>query len=160
MRRAALLLALLALGVAPALASEERPTLADLEKELVCPTCNTTLDMSDSPQAHRMRVFIRERIEAGDSKSEIKADLVEMLGEGVLAAPPKRGFDLLAWLLPLGGLAAASAAVGLLAWRWSTRRAPADDPWAALEEPSTNGHAALDAELERRLDEELARFEP
>jgi cytochrome c-type biogenesis protein CcmH len=160
-RSAALLLALLALGVAPALASEERPTLAELEKELVCPTCNTTLDMSDSPQAQRMRVFIRERIEAGDSKSEIKASLVEMLGEGVLAAPPRRGFDLLAWLLPLGGLVAASAAVGLLAWRWSSGRAPGDDdPWEALEQPSTNGHAALDAELERRLDEELARFEP
>ncbi len=146
-------LALLALA-APAAASEERPTLEELERELVCPTCETSLAVSSSPIAERMRAFIRARIAAGDTKSEIKGRLVAEFGEGVLAAPPKRGFDLVAWILPLAGLTLAAIVLGVLARRW-LRGVPPAAPRAA---PS-NGRPPLDPELERRLDEELARFD-
>ena len=66
----------------------------------MCPTCHTTLDQSSSAVADRMRTFIRARIAAGDTKSEIKSKLVDDFGEQVLASPPKRGFNLLAWVLP------------------------------------------------------------
>jgi cytochrome c-type biogenesis protein CcmH len=138
---------------ATALASEQRPTLAELERELICPTCLTTLGRSSSVTADRMRSFIRARIAAGDTKSEIKDKLVAEFGERILAAPPSRGFNLLAWLLPIGGIALAAAVVGMLAWRWS--RAPRLRPG----EPSADGRAPLAPELERRLDEELARFD-
>jgi hypothetical protein len=72
---ATLAAALLAVGTAAA--SEERPTLAELENEVVCPTCHTTLALSTSPIAARMRAFIRGRILAGDTKSDIKAKLVK-----------------------------------------------------------------------------------
>ena len=134
--------------VGPAAASESRPSAAELESELVCPVCETTLDTSDAPIARRMKAFIRARIAAGDTKSEIKAKLVEDFGPTVLAVPPRQGFDWVAWLLPLAGLAAGVIAVGALAWRWSRRKG--DDPSAA--EP-------LDPAQERRLDDELARFE-
>lgn len=116
------LILLLALVVVPAAsASEARPTQAELEGELVCPTCKTTLDQSNAPIAVRMKAFIRERIAAGDSKSEIKSRLVAQFGKGVLAAPEREGFDLLAWVLPVAGLLAAAAAVTLLLWRWTRR---------------------------------------
>ena len=140
--------------VASAPASEQRPTLAELEREVVCPTCKTSLAMSKAPVAERMRAFIRARIAAGDTKSEIKAKLVEQFGEGVLAAPPARGFDLLAWVLPLGGALVAAAVLALLARRWLS--APPESPRA---DPSANGRPPLAPELERRVDEELARFE-
>ena len=72
-RRLALVVAVLAVAAPAALASEQSPTLAELERELVCPTCDTTLAMSNAPIAERMRADIRERIEAGQTKSEIKA---------------------------------------------------------------------------------------
>jgi cytochrome c-type biogenesis protein CcmH len=100
-----------------------------------------------------MRAFIRARIAAGDTKSEIKDKLVAQFGESVLAAPPKRGFNLLAWILPLAGIGIGAATLALLARRWSRARVPSS------VDPSSNGRAPLDAELERRLDEELARFE-
>ena len=137
-----------------ATASEERPTLAELEREVVCPTCNTTLAMSDSPVADRMRAFIRRRIAAGDTKSEIKSKLVAEFGEAVLAAPPARGFNVLAWALPIGGGLVAAVALGVLARRWQRERPVAEAPAA-----SSNGRPPLDPELERRLDEELARFD-
>jgi cytochrome c-type biogenesis protein CcmH len=150
----AALTALVALVLAaPAVASEEKPTLAEVERELVCPTCKQPLALSNAPIADRMRSFIRERIAAGDTKSEIKEKLVAQFGEGVLAAPPARGFDILAWALPLAGIVVAGVVVALLARRWRRRYA---DP---SPDPSANGRPPLDPELEKRLDEELARFE-
>ena len=69
-----------------------------------------------------MKAFIRARIAAGDTKSQIKAQLVDQFGTAVLAVPPRKGFDLVAWLLPLAGLAVGIVAVGALAWRWSRVR--------------------------------------
>ena len=147
MRLALPLLALALLVPAVAGASELKPTSAELESELVCPVCETTLDTSDAPAARRMKAFIRSRIAAGDTKSEIKAKLVEDFGPAVLAVPPRKGFDWIAWLLPLSALALGFVAVGMLAWRWS-RRDRDDSPG----EP-------LDPLLARRLDDELERFE-
>ena len=153
MSRVALILVVALAVVGTAAASEEHPTLAELEDELVCPTCKTTLAMSDAPVAERMRAFVRQRIAAGDTKSEIKDKLVAQFGESVLAAPPARGFNLLAWLVPIAGGLAAVVAVAFLARRWSrTRAAPAADP-------PVDGRRPLDPELERRVDEELARFD-
>jgi cytochrome c-type biogenesis protein CcmH len=141
--------ALLALALAGvAAASEAKPTASELESELVCPVCETTLDTSDAPVARRMKAYIRARIAAGDTKSEIKAKLVDQFGPAVLAVPPRKGFDLVAWLLPLTGMGLAVVVVGVLAWRWSRRR----EEGVAEEE--------LDPALERRLDEALERFEP
>jgi cytochrome c-type biogenesis protein CcmH len=149
------LVAVLALALAaPALASEEHPTPAELESELVCPVCESTLDTSNAPVAIRMKEIIRERIAQGRTKSEIKDELVAQFGTGVLATPPKEGFDLIAWVLPLLGLAVGAAAVGVLAWRWSRR--DGDD---GGEGGVGTGAGELDPDLERRLDRELARFE-
>ena len=145
------LLAALALA-GSASASETRPTLAELEREVVCPSCHTTLNLSHSPVADRMRAFIRARIAAGDTKSEIKEKLVDEFGEVVLAAPPARGFNVLAWALPLAAAVLGSLLLAVLARRWARAR-------ASLPDASTNGRGAADPELERRLDEELARFE-
>ena len=139
--------AVLALA-APAVASAACPSRADLEDELVCPTCKTTLDQSDAPVARRMKAYVADRVRACASKQEIKDELVAQFGRGVLAEPPRAGFDLLAWALPLGGVLVAAVAVGALAWRWTRARETVDSA-----EPE------LDPELERRLDAELARFE-
>jgi cytochrome c-type biogenesis protein CcmH len=134
---------------------DETPTLAELEKRYICPTCQTTLELSNAPVAERMRAFIRERIAAGDSRSEIDEALVADFGEEVLAAPPKEGFNLLAWVLPLLGGALAMGVLAFALVRWSRTR-----PEPELSEPpSANGGPPLDPELERRVDEELARFE-
>jgi cytochrome c-type biogenesis protein CcmH len=103
------------------LASEAHPTQAELEGELVCPTCKTTLDQSNAPVAQRMKRFIARRIAAGDTKSEIKDQLVAQFGKGVLAAPEREGFDLLAWVLPLVGVALGAVALSFLLWRWTRR---------------------------------------
>jgi cytochrome c-type biogenesis protein CcmH len=143
--------ACLALALAaPAAASERHPTLGELEGEVMCPTCKTTLDQSTSPIADRIRQFITARIAAGDTKSQIKQKLVLQFGPAVLAEPSKHGFNLLAWVLPLIGIGLGAAVLGWLVWRWSRGRQAA---------PATAEGPPLDPELERRLDDELARFD-
>ena len=145
------LVAVVALGLAGP-ASAACPTLADLEGEVMCPQCKTTLDQSDAAVARDIKRFIRERADACVPEGQIKDELVAQFGPAVLAAPPREGFHWLAWLLPLVGLVAGAAVISLLVWRWSRRR-PVAAPTA-----QPNGRP-LDPELERRLDRELARFD-
>ena len=150
-----LLLALLALVLAaPALASERHPTQGELEAELVCPECHTPLDESNSPIAQRMKAYIRRRIAEGASGKQIKDELVAEFGEEVLATPPTHGFDLLAWVLPIGGIGVGAVGIAVLAWAWSRRRDAGDSG-----EGDTREGEPLDPELERRVDEALARFD-
>jgi cytochrome c-type biogenesis protein CcmH/NrfF len=147
LRRGLAVVGIVALICAVEAAAATPPRAADLEAELVCPVCKTTLDQSNAPVANRMKAYIRARIAAGDSARQIKAALVAQFGQGVLARPPSGGFGLLAWLLPLVAIGAGAAVVALLVLSWSRRRPPPPPP------------GPLDSALERRVDEELARFE-
>ena len=148
MRVLVMLLAALAVA-APAAASERHPTQRELVSELICPTCHTTLDQSSAPVAQQMKALIAQRIAAGDTKTEIERLLVAQYGRDVLAKPDTSGFDLLAWALPIAALLGGGLAVGIAAWRWSSRRGVGD---RSDVEP-------LDPELELLVDEELRRLE-
>ena len=142
------LFVLVALILVPvARASEQQPTLAELEGEVMCPVCETTLDQSSSPAAQQIKRLIGNRIAAGDTKTQIKDRLVAEYGDAILAAPPREGFGLVAWWLPVVGILVAAVVVGIGARRWARAR-----------EPATAG-PPLDPALERRLDDELRRFE-
>jgi cytochrome c-type biogenesis protein CcmH len=146
-RYLALALATLALA-APALAGG-RPSAAAIETKLVCPVCHETLDQSTSLQAQEMKVEIRKRIAQGWTEKQILDEMVANFGPGVLSTPAKHGFDLIAWVLPIGGAVAGVVALGFGARYWT--RSPAG--------PAPPPPPPLDPELERRIDEELARFD-
>jgi len=137
---------------APAFASEQHPTQGELESELICPTCHEPLDMSNSPIAQQMKAYIRMHIAMGWTKSRIINSLEgppNNLGPAILAVPGTHGFDLLAWLLPLAGIGLGALALAGGAWAWSRNRPGAVAPLGPM----------LDPVLERRVDDELARFD-
>ena len=136
-------------------ASERHPTMNELENEVMCPVCNTLLAQSNSDAAKAIEREIQDKIRKGWTKSQIKDFLVQQYGESILAAPPKHGFNLLAWVLPLAGIGAAAVILGLAAWGWTRGRAEPEP----LAVQSSNGQGPIDPELDRRVDEELARFE-
>ena len=140
----AALVAILALA-APALAAEPKTSLPDVEDEVMCPSCNTALNVAESPQAYRQREFIRTLVAQGLTKEQVKQRLVDEYGAGVLALPEDDGFGLAAYLVPIAAVAALVALLAVLLPRWR-RRTP--------EALATAGPAASDAEL-RRLDEDL-----
>ena len=147
-----LLLAIaITLALAPA-AAAACPTVADLEDELICPTCKTTLDQSDAPVARQIKSIVARRVEDCASKQQIKDELVADFGPSVLAAPPREGFHWLAWVLPPIGLLVAAGVISVLVWRWSRRS-------TAEVAADSNGPVPLDPDVERRLDRELARYD-
>jgi cytochrome c-type biogenesis protein CcmH/NrfF len=152
LRLLAVAAAALALAGPAAACAHPRTSLAFLEGQVMCPTCHTTLDQSDSAAARQIEAHISQRIAQCWTVHQIEAELVRNYGQGILAAPSHTGFDLLAWWLPIGGVLGGALVLAVGVWRWSRRRGP--------EEPeSEEGGSGLDEETERRLDELLARFD-
>ena len=137
-------------GPAAAGCTQPRTSQAYLDGQVMCPTCHTTLDMSDSQAAVQIKGFIANKIAACWTAQQIETALVANYGQQILAAPSHRGFDLLAWWLPIVGVLAGAVVLAFGVWRWSRRRP---------EEQAEPAGPGLDAEDERRLDEVLARFE-
>jgi cytochrome c-type biogenesis protein CcmH len=155
----AAVLAILALVLGLALVfrsgSGSHPTQAGMEADLVCVTCHEPLDESVSPLAQQMKKVISEKIAAGWSKKQIENYFVvtEGFGKSVLATPTSNGFDLLAWLLPLGVIVLGAGAVGIGARAWLADR---DGPGTVAALPAS---PKLAPNLELRVDQELARFD-
>lgn len=161
---AAPLLALAAFAaIAPAAAvaqvSEELPP--ELQERaraiyagVMCPQCaGQTLDQSSAPIADAMRSVVRAQLLAGATDDAIIASLVESYGEGVLAAPPARGFSLIVWLVPPFALLLGGAALALALRNMRAR--PAEAP------PYPSGAPDADQELPFDLvDRELGAGAP
>jgi len=145
---ATLLIALTVAGPAAA-ANCPKTTLGDVEDEVMCPVCGTSLELAtEAPQAQRERELIRRLVDDCKSKDEVKAVLAAELGDEVLALPGGEGFDLAAYLVPALAILLAGGAVGLAALRW--RR----DRGAGGEAHDEGGDAAT-----RRLDADLDRYD-
>ncbi len=150
-RLAALAATVLALAL-PAAATAANASLPDIEDEVMCTICGTTLQLSNSPQAERERVFINELIAQGKTKEQIKAELVDEYGPEVLAVPDDEGFDLIGgWVLPVVAVIAGAVLVALAARRWrrDQRRDEAETPAPAGPDPSSDEAKRLREDLER-----------
>jgi cytochrome c-type biogenesis protein CcmH/NrfF len=148
-RRAPLVLAVLALAlILPAAASACAGgwTTTGIQQDLMCPTCNQRLDQSHSAIADRIRAYLDQSCRAGRTEAQVKDALVAQFGQEVLAAPPARGFGLLAWVVPAAVLAAGAALAAGLALAWSRRRGAA------------GATAPLTPDLEARIDDDLRRI--
>ena len=112
--------------------SEE--TVHEVAAQLRCVVCQN-LSVADSPSemAGQMRAIIRERLAAGESPDAVQAYFVQRYGEWILLSPPRRGFNLLVWLLPLVAVAVGLVTAGALVWRWTHRRHGVRTPPVAVD---------------------------
>jgi cytochrome c-type biogenesis protein CcmH len=146
---AAIALVLVAFGGAGAHAATSQTSLNEIESEVMCPVCGTLLELAESPQAQREKVFVERLVDEGKSKQQIKDALVAEYGEAVLALPQGSGFDLSAYLVPIiaFAIAAIALAFGVLKWRQASRTEEAEHP--VVDGPSDEERERLDADLAR-----------
>jgi cytochrome c-type biogenesis protein CcmH len=139
-----------ALVAAPTAALAQSASLPDIEDEVMCPTCGVPLSHAFSPQAERQRDFIRAEIERGRSKEQIKQALVAEFGPEVLAEPDpgERGFDLVAYVVPIAAVTLGAFAVWVAVSRARRRRGPRSEPAAELSQAES-----------ARLERDLSRYE-
>lgn len=95
-----------------------------IDRMIMCPVCPAeTIDQAQVEISRQMRVIVREMLAEGKDRDAILDFFVERYGKDILAAPPKSGASLVAWLLPVGGVMAALVA-GFFIIRSMTRRGP------------------------------------
>ncbi len=90
----------------------------DVAKELRCPTC-TGLSVLESDASFSVQIKdqVHEQMKLGKSKDEIVKYFVERYGPWILREPPKEGFNLLAWGVPIALLIGGPILIWLLIWR-------------------------------------------
>lgn len=120
-------------GTDPDLGYDEEEALS-IDRMLICPVCPAeTIDQAQVELSKQMRRIVREMLAEGASREGILDFFVERYGPQVLAAPPKSGFNLLAWILPVVGVLAGLVAVPLIIWSMARRGRP-----MAAGEPTTD----------------------
>lgn len=164
----AFLLSLFVLLLSPSLASAqgagdalEREAQA-IDKMLMCPVCPAeTIDQAQVEISFQMRAVVRELLAEGRTREEVLDYFVDRYGADILAAPPKSGTNLVAWILPIVGVAAGLVGVFLVI-RAMTRAQRSETPpsRAALRQAqdSTGPEAATAQEVQSPDDPDLAPY--
>lgn len=138
------------LGSSALAAPVQRASMADIQAQVMCVTCGIPLELAVSPQADAERAVIQKLIDRGLTTAQIKAALVAQLGPNVLALPPRKGFDLAVYVVPVVVIAVLLAILAVGLGRWRRRERPPEDVAPSSE------LGLLDA---ARLDDDLARFD-
>jgi cytochrome c-type biogenesis protein CcmH len=147
-----LVLSLLALGlsfVQPLQATDLEREARELEAALIAPCCfSQQVSVHHSPAADEVRVDIRRRLAAGETRDQILAAYVAQHGKRILAVPPAEGFDRLLHVLPPIGLLLTAGLLALVFRRFSAARATEPAPARAADQ-------VQDERYRETLDDEL-----
>lgn len=94
-----------------------------IDRMIMCPVCPAeTIDQAQVEISFQMRAVVRGMLADGKERDEILDFFVERYGKDILAAPPKTGANLVAWLAPVGGFGAGLVAVFLIIRSMSRQR--------------------------------------
>ena len=93
----------------------------DIAAQLRCPVCQgLSLADSQSELSLQMRGVIMEQLQQGRTNEEVIDYFVAKYGEWILLEPKARGFNLIAYLLPLIVLGAGIAVLYVSVKKWTT----------------------------------------
>lgn len=114
----------------------------EIARKLQCPVCaGQSVADSGSQLAGQMRDIIEQKVQAGESEAQILDFFVARYGDSILAEPPKSGFSLGLWWMPVVVVVLGAIVVTLFV-RERTRMAPESSLVAS------GGRDADDEELE------------
>ena len=136
---ASLLLLLLVLASAPLCRAQQTPRAKALGQKLLCVCgCNQGLIACNHvgcTTSHAMLKELDDRIARGDSDNLILQSFVQEYGLTVLAEPPAKGFNWVAWVIPILVPLLAVYIVWEVVRRWRQRAAlaPAGGPQVSAE---------------------------
>ncbi|HVX30081.1 MAG TPA: cytochrome c-type biogenesis protein [Nitrolancea sp.] len=115
--------------------ADDEPLSAEalsIANSLNCPVCTGESVRDSSAQlAHDMRQLIQQKLDEGQSRQQIIDYFVNAYGVTILRQPPKHGFSLALWWIPV---VAVIAGLGILLGfltqrrRWQTAAATIDEP--------------------------------
>ncbi len=133
----------------------------DVASQLKCPVCQGE-SVADSPStiSQQMRGVIRQQLQQGQSEQQIIQYFVSRYGNSILWSPPKQGFTILAWIIPIAILLAGALLLVLVLRGWlNTGRAT-----RRQDNADTPGDTQPDSDelqqFQEQLEQELAADDP
>jgi hypothetical protein len=139
--RAITLATIMAMTVAPPVKAQDTPRGKALSKRVLCMCggCEDSAGLCNHPggtfsgpceTARGMQKDLDAHVNKGESDDQILQAMVEQYGPTVLVEPPKKGFDLLAWIMPVAVPLIALVLVWAVVrrWRHNATLAPAGGP--------------------------------
>lgn len=149
----ALVISLVLLPVSPVMA--DSPTVSEIANELICQCgCNMVLSNCSHDECSSrdtMIALIEQKLAQGESREQIIDYFVAQYGEQVLASPPKKGFNLVAWILPFVAILVGGGVIYIAVREWVRRgqREPAGDTTKAEKEEDEKYRKQLEKELDQ-----------
>ncbi|MAG14536.1 MAG: hypothetical protein CL874_01455 [Dehalococcoidales bacterium] len=127
-------------------------SMTDVSRQLIC-QCGCTLVLSNCTHhecgsREIITNLLNEKLNQGQSEAAIIQFFVTQYGEQVLSAPPKKGFNLAAWVTPFAALLFGVGVVYVTLKRW-VRREKQNHSSVVIEE---------DERYTRQLEKELKEF--
>ncbi len=148
--------ALILLIAASTAMGDKKSTWQEVAGELMSPACPGRLVLDcPSGEGEQLRTMIKQKLAAGWTKKQITDYFIGIYGEEYRAAPVKKGFYLLAWIVPfiLIGVGAFVVFLVVRVWKKSGELAEAEE--VSPIDMSEGEKSALS----RKLDEELNKFD-
>ncbi len=136
-------------------ARADSATVGSISEQLVC-QCGCNMGLSNCTHAEcmsreAMTALIEQKLAQGQSGEEIIQFFVTQYGEQVLASPPKRGFNLVAWVLPFAAILGGGGVIYIALKAWVRRGRQSQTSAVAEAEEG-------DEEYQHRLEKELEEF--
>src|SRR5579859_446094 len=129
----------------------------DVASQLKCPVCQGE-SVADSPStiSQQMRAVIRQQLQQGQSEQQIIQYFVSRYGSNILWSPPKQGFTMLAWVIPIaillcGALLLVMVMRGWLAGARATRASEVGGDVTIDAQPDSDELQQFQAQLEQEL---------
>jgi cytochrome c-type biogenesis protein CcmH len=128
-------------------------TVSEISKQLIC-QCGCTLVLANCTHSEcmsrdTMLTLLEQKLAEGQSEEQIIQFFVVQYGEQVLASPPKRGFNLMAWITPFVAILAGGGIIYIVIKKW-VRRGTQPQTYPIAEEE--------DEKYRHQLEEELKEF--
>lgn len=146
-----LLILLICLSSVPSVSETvDHDRVYEIANRLMCPVCRgQTVAHSNSDLAKDMREIIKKKLAKGESEKQILSYFSNRYGDSVLASPPKKGVNLLLWLLPV-----ISLGVGFIAIIYFLRNEAYTDKEVSGTADNINTY---DKEIFNRINKELEK---
>jgi len=131
----------------------------EIETMLVCQDdCGMIVSVCDNSTAEYMRGIIKQKLAQGMGKDEVLKEFVKIYGTKVLAAPPKEGFNITAWVTPFIAILVGALVIYFVVDKWVFNKEEDEEVAVAGGQIARKLDRVQLEEYEGKLDEELKKY--